>query len=770
MRAAAARGAPMLRPTLLALLCAHGACFHAAFRGGMMRPRAAAHRARSASRVRMIGVEDVLWTPSWKTGERDAQFGEIGRYCEDLNTVIRRKTRTVEAGPVKFGSEHPIVRQTMGTTNTRDVEGTIDQVMRCADVGFDLVRVTVVGMKEAEACHRIREGLFKKGYDIPLCADMHFQPAVAIKTAEAVEKIRINPGNFADGRKDFDEKIYETDEDFEADREYMLEVFEPLVRKCKELNRAMRIGTNHGSLSSRILSFYGDSPRGMVESAIEFADMCRALDYHNFVFSMKASNPVVMIQGYRLLAAEQYRLGWDYPLHLGVTEAGEGEDGRMKSAIGIGTLLADGLGDTIRVSLTEDPEYEFAPCNRLADLGGEQLRATELQRAVPPYVDARDITSFSRRSGRLPEQREGDDVDFRGLLHRDGSVLSAISLEQLAEPDALQRSLGCKSVLGMPFKDVATSDSLLLRELPPASDKNARRTLKRLAEVSCHAIVPAAELEQNPLPNAVALVELADFAAAAEPGAAPCPPPGVGSRVALTMRGTESDAVLEAFKARADEVDVILLETAPTVSRLHASRRLFTFLLANELETPVVHHLAAPDVDKAELALTLGMQVGALLGDGLGDGVLIEPSADATDFELDYLRETSFALLQGSRMRNTKTEFVSCPSCGRTLFDLQEVTAQISERTGHLPGVAIAIMGCIVNGPGEMADADFGYVGGAPGKVDLYVGKEVVKRNIPNDDACDALVQLIKDNGMWKEKEEDNPEGDVAEPEAAVAA
>ena len=323
--------------------------------------------------TRLWTPDDILWTPPEKSGERAEKFGPLtGKYCEDLASVFRRKTRTVTAGPVKFGSEHPIVRQTMGTTSTKDVKGTVDQIMRCADVGFDLVRITVVGMKEANACHEIRDSLNRKGYDIPLCADMHFQPKVAIKTAEAVEKIRINPGNFADGRKqDEDEVSYETDEDFLRDRDYMVEAFTPLIETCKKFDRAMRIGTNHGSLSARILSFYGDSPRGMVESAIEFADMCRALDYHNFVFSMKASNPVVMIQGYRLLAAEMYRLGWDYPLHLGVTEAGEGEDGRMKSAIGIGTLLADGLGDTIRVSLTEDPEYEYAPCNRLAELAGD---------------------------------------------------------------------------------------------------------------------------------------------------------------------------------------------------------------------------------------------------------------------------------------------------------------------------------------------------------------------------------------------------------------
>merc|ERR1719171_2058860 len=414
-----------------------------------------------------------------------------GKYCEDLSKVVRRKTRTVTAGPVKFGSEHPIVRQTMGTTSTRDVRGTIEQVMRCADVGFDMVRITVVGMKEAQACHDIREGLFKKGYDIPLCADMHFQPAVAIKTAEAVEKIRINPGNFADGRKqDEDDVSFDSEADFLKPRDSIVEAFAPLVLKCKELNRAMRIGTNHGSLAARILSFYGDSPRGMVESALEFADVCRALDYHNFVFSMKASNPVVMIQGYRLLAAEMYRLGWDYPLHLGVTEAGEGEDGRMKSAIGIGALLADGLGDTIRVSLTEDPEFELEPCRTLAQLGDEAVSDANRQKAqnVIEFDDSetRPITSFTRREVTLDESIYTDEFQ---ALHRDGSVLTAVSASDLEDEQGLYAKLGMKTAVGMPFKDVASSDSIVLSEVP--SDKTQLRTLSRLQTAGMGIVVPA---------------------------------------------------------------------------------------------------------------------------------------------------------------------------------------------------------------------------------------------------------------------------------------
>ena len=668
----------------------------------------------------------------------------------------RRKTRTVECGPIKFGSEHPLVRQTMATTLTSDVEGTIEQVIKCADEGFDLVRVTVVGMKDAKACMEIRKGLDARGYNIPLCADMHFAPKVALAVADAVEKVRINPGNFVDGRKTFEETVYETDEDYFKERAFFVDQFAPLVEKCKKLNRAMRIGTNHGSLSARVLSFYGDTPRGMVESAIEFADICRSMDFHNFVFSMKASNPLVMVQAYRLLAAEMYRLGWDYPLHLGVTEAGEGEDGRMKSAIGIGALLADGLGDTIRVSLTEDPEKEYQPCNRLAEIGQskhEDDACVASQKAVPKYEDTRDITSFSRRAGRLPEQKEGDALDYRGLLNRDGSVLTTISPEALQNPQQLYADLGCKTVVGLPFKDISTSDTLLLSSPPALDDEVGRQTLKRLMDVAILPVIPAAELAKAPVEGAVAQVTLAE----AKAGDAV---PECAGRVVVTLTGSESDEELASLK----DIDhaFVLLDVPDSLSRLHASRRVFSVFEKAGVDSAVIHIYRAPKSDGNELALQLGAGVGGLLCDGLGDGVAIVPQEGAA-FGVDFLRTTSFGLLQGSRMRSTKTEFVSCPSCGRTLFDLQEVTAQISERTGHLPGVAIAIMGCIVNGPGEMADADFGYVGGAPGKVDLYVGKEVVRRGIPNEDACDQLIELIKENGMWKDKEE-------AEDEAAVAA
>lgn len=651
----------------------------------------------------------------------------------------------------------------MATTDTANVDASIEQIMRCADKGFDLVRITVQGKREANAAAKIRDGLFKKGYTIPLCADMHFQPVVAQLVADAVEKIRINPGNFADGRKDFDEKVYESESEYVKEREYLVEAMLPLVRKCKDLNRCMRIGTNHGSLSSRVLSYYGDTPRGMVESAIEFADICRSADYHNFVFSMKASNPLVMVQSYRLLASEMYRLDWDYPLHLGVTEAGEGEDGRMKSAVGIGTILADGLGDTVRVSLTEDPEFEYEPCNRLSEMAEERLLVaknidgTTHQKAVKTYIDTRDITTYNRRVGVLPSKKEGEKVDVSLFLNAKGSMMSTVLSWQLAKDSApyLYKELGFKTAVGMPFKDIATSDSIFMRTLPANDDVDARMALRRMMEVGTGVIVPAEELERNPLENAVALMSLKD--AVMSNGKLPAG----AIRLAVEIDGSEDDSTI----AKVKDLDPLMVSICigNDLSELHAARRTFEIFKANDITVPAIHHYQTTASDSNELALELGTKVGSLLVDGNGDGILIEQIGETLSFSVDFLRNTGFSLLQGCRMRNTKTEFVSCPSCGRTLFDLQETTAQIQEATGHLPGVTVAIMGCIVNGPGEMADADFGYVGTLPGKVDLYYGKEVVKKSVPNEQAVESLVDLIKSYGMWKDKEE------TVEEEVAIA-
>ncbi|CAI5984201.1 unnamed protein product [Closterium sp. NIES-65] len=648
-------------------------------------------------------------------------------------------------GNVAVGSDHPIRVQTMTTSDTKNVQATVEEVMRIADRGAEICRITVQGRKEAEACEQIKNKLVQANYNIPLVADIHFAPTIALRVADCFDKIRINPGNYADTRAVFKTVEY-TDESYQQELEHIDEVFSKLVLKCKQLGRAMRIGTNHGSLSDRIMSYYGDSPRGMVESALEFARICRKHDYHNFVFSMKASNPVVMVAAYRLLAAQLRSAGpdWNYPLHLGVTEAGEGEDGRMKSAIGIGALLQDGLGDTIRVSLTEAPEEEIEPCSALANYG---MRAAKLGKGVEDFEEKhRSYFEFSRRSGQLPLQKEGDAIDFRGMLHRDGSVLMSVDAAMLKNPEALYRALACKMAVGMPFKDLATVDSILLRQAPAADDKEARLALRRLQEVGVGVLVPVEALAAAPLPNAVALLSLEQ----AKLGVHKHLPQGA-ARFAVSVRGDESE---EDLKALVGLDAVMLLAHVPpqaedsTVSRVHSSRRLFEFLQSNNITTPVIHHISFPEgTSKDDLVLQSGAEAGALLVDGLGDGVLLE----APSHDMEFLRNTSFGMLQGCRMRNTKTEFVSCPSCGRTLFDLQEVTASIRERTSHLPGVAIAIMGCIVNGPGEMADADFGYVGGAPGKIDLYVGKEVVQRAIPMEEATDALVKLIKDHGRWVE-------------------
>ncbi|GAQ85883.1 4-hydroxy-3-methylbut-2-en-1-yl diphosphate synthase [Klebsormidium nitens] len=698
----------------------------------------------SSRRTKQSGIQ-MAQAGAVQAPDSTTMYAPRQPYCESIYKTIRRPTRTIMIGNIAVGSEHPIRTQTMTTTDTKDVKGTVDQVMRIADNGADICRITVQGKREADACLQIKETLLKHNYEIPLVADIHFAPTIANQVAECFDKIRINPGNYVDARAQF--KVQEwTDAEYQAELEHIEKVFSKLVEKCKRLNRAMRIGTNHGSLSDRILNYYGDTPRGMVESAFEYARIARKMDYHNFLFSMKASNPVVMVEAYRLLASEMYLNKWDYPLHLGVTEAGDGEDGRMKSAIGIGALLQDGLGDTIRVSLTEDPELEIEPCTKLANFG---MRNAKLQKGVEPFEEKhRHYYEFQRRSGDLPVQKEGDKLDFRHVLHRDGSVIAAITLDQIKDSKKLYKSLQCKDALGMPFKGIDTVDTLFLRKVPPQEDKTARQTLRRLqtaapadglGQAGLGILVPIAELLSNPLPDALALLSLREV----EQGLLAKIPEG--SRPAITLDGSETTAQLEALKNIDAMFLLIDVPETDSASRVHASRRIFEFLQSNDLKFPVIHHLQFPEgTDTDDLVLTSGSEAGALLVDGLGDGVMIEGPQD-----LDFLVRTSFGMLQGCRMRNTKTDYVSCPSCGRTLFDLQDVTAAIRAKTSHLPGVAIAIMGCIVNGPGEMADADFGYVGGAPGKIDLYVGKEVVKRAIPMEGATDALVQLIKDHGRW---------------------
>ncbi len=630
------------------------------------------------------------------------------KYCESIFRNERRPTRTVMVGNVAVGSAHPVRIQSMTTSNTRDAAATIEQIMRLADTGCEIARVTVQGIKEAEACEAIKSGLIQKGYTIPLVADIHFFPPAAMRVVDFVDKVRINPGNFVDKRASFRTIDY-NDASYATEIAKIEEKFVPLVEKCKRLKRAMRIGTNHGSLSDRIMNRYGDTPRGMIESAFEFARICRANEYHDFMFSMKSSNPQVMIQAYRLLAAEMYALGWDYPLHLGVTEAGEGEDGRIKSAIGIGSLLLDGLGDTIRVSLTEDPWFEIDPCQRLVNLAVKP-------NGVKPFEERhRAIEQPKRRSVVVPQ-----DIP----LHRDGTVWVTVSEEALKQPDLYQQ-LGCEGPFGKPKLKISSVDAVVANK-----DSSKIQELYQ-AGIGCPTILSLQEaLEKEKFKR-------------------------MTDRFALKVA---SDTISTfSVHVHAEEDWSLLRELYPSAiifstdkNRLHQARCFFEWLQLHRIDVPVILNFTY-NCSKEDLILQASAEYGSLFCDGLGEGIWLQGP-----YEIDYIRSLSFNILQAARMRTFKTDFISCPSCGRTLFNLQDVTKRIHTRTAHLPGVKIAIMGCIVNGPGEMADADFGYVGSKPGMIDLYVGKQCVEKDISFAEADDRLVELIKRHGRWIEIETEN--------------
>lgn len=646
------------------------------------------------------------------------------KYCESIYKTQRWKTRTVMIGNIGIGGENPIRIQSMTTSSTRDVEATIEQCMRLADAGCDIVRMTVQGIKEADACEHIKNGLIQRGYTVPLVADIHFFPAAAMRVVDFIDKVRVNPGNFVDKRASF--KVIEYDDlSYAQEIERIEEKFSPLVEKCKHLKRAMRIGTNHGSLSDRIMNRYGDTPRGMVESALEFARVCRKLDYHDFIFSMKSSNPQVMIQAYRLLVAEMMTLSWDYPIHLGVTEAGEGEDGRVKSAMGIGTLLLDGIGDTIRVSLTEDPWLEIDPCQRLIKLANECAN-----KGVAPFTEVhRHIEEIKRRPVILP-----NDI----AMHRDGTVIVSVQNSDIDSKE-FYKALGCDPQMGQPKLRVASADGVVLSQL--SETENQKKIIKQLKEIGLG--VFSLDNTEKALPI-LSLSEAAEmkkkqyqmdkFAINFSRNATQL------QAVLIRDESPEEWTVLEIYKPS-------LIFLAPSDNRLHYTRHFFEWLKTREIQTPVILNFHY-DCSKEDLIVRASAECGALLCDGMGDGIWL-----SGQYEIDFLRNLSFNILQAARMRSFKTDFISCPSCGRTLFDLQDVTKRIRSRTAHLPGVKIAIMGCIVNGPGEMADAHFGYVGSKPGMIDLYVGKQCVEKDINFADADDRLVELIKKHGRWSEPE-----------------
>lgn len=635
-------------------------------------------------------------------------------YCPDVFSFQRFKTREVFIGNLPLGGENPLRLQSMTTTDTMNTEATIAQSVRMIKAGCELVRITAPSRKEAENLGAIKDGLLKLGHDTPIVADIHFTPNAAEVAAEYIEKVRVNPGNYAD-KKRF-ETIDYTDASYLAELQRIREKFTPLVVKCKALSRAMRIGTNHGSLSDRILSRYGDTPLGMVESAMEFIRICRDHDYHDLVISMKASNAQVMVQAYRLLVATMIEQNMDYPLHLGVTEAGDGEDGRIKSAVGIGTLLEDGLGDTIRVSLTEEPEAEIPVAALLAERYASRTHHAPI---VPVNVPI-DPFSYHRRDtrevlsiGKPQVPRAVIDLSHRATITQ--STLFGAGYTYSVPLDKWHLSdQACDFVF--------TGDRALDFEIPgtlgvilhaPAWMENRDRVRHYPLFT---ALVYIRSEERHPNLNFVG-AELADL----------------------------TPELIAALKA--DGTAVLVLSTRNKHGMAEQRAAFFTLMNARCM-VPVIVQRTYDFNNEDRYMLYSATDFGALFIDGLGDGIWMV----APEIPVKLVNRTVFGIMQATRTRISKTEYISCPSCGRTLFDLQETTAKIRSATSHLKGVKIGIMGCIVNGPGEMADADYGYVGTGPGKISLYKEKEVVRKNVPENEAVQALVDLIREHGDWVEK------------------
>jgi (E)-4-hydroxy-3-methylbut-2-enyl-diphosphate synthase len=670
-------------------------------------------------------------------------------YVPDAYAPRRRKTRAVDVGGVQIGGEHPIVVQSMTTTDTRDTQATAGQVERLVECGCEIVRITAPSLTDAENLAAIDAELARRGVRVPLVADIHFTPNAAMIAAEHVDKVRINPGNYADKKK-FAVLEY-SDADYAEEVERVAARFRPLVSRCKELGRALRIGTNHGSLSDRIMNRFGDTPLGMVESALEFLDVCEAESFHNVVFSMKASNPQVAIHAYRLLAArlEQRTPGaLGYPFHIGVTEAGDGEDGRIKSAIGIGALLADGIGDTIRVSLTEAPEAEVPVARALAELCAADWGQGTL--GLDPGADfVVDPCQHERRATRRLGSGEGAfgsgepvrvELDLGALPADPKPVAEALARSLAGVPELACEGLAVQifdpfAVTALDAFAAALADAGL--KLPLAVRVEPQIVQDWPASVSRAVVGSGALIDDSKLE-----VESALAAAAIATG--------LGFEWDLRGRPSEIpeqvDRVLDA-NARAGLTDFSI--SIDSDLPIHAVRAAVARLRARGSgDVPLVLRHRGADGESADAGLLrAAVELGAPLCDGIGDAVSLHVGERPSARTLDL----AYRILQGSRRRTSRTEFISCPSCGRTLFDLVETTERIKSRTDHLVGVKIAIMGCIVNGPGEMADADFGYVGSGPGRVNLYVGKELVVRNVPDTDADDRLVELIRERGRWVE-------------------
>ena len=677
-----------------------------------------------------------------------AEAKDLDSYCESRFSTIRRKTREVMIGSVGVGGDHPIRVQSMTTTDTKDIDATVKQSIALAEVGCEIIRITAPNLKAAKALDSIRKKFSAAGFSNPLVADIHFLPRAAMEAIEHVEKVRVNPGNYADSKK-FNIREY-TDQQYNEELDRIYDGFSPLVKRAKELGRCLRIGTNHGSLSDRIMNRYGDSPMGMVESALEFIRIAESHSFHSILLSMKSSNPKVMIEAYRLVVAKMNEEGMNYPLHLGVTEAGEGEDARVKSAIGIGSLLYDGLGDTIRVSLTEDPVYEVPVARDLASkamaLWHEKVYDLPIEETTNPYV-------YNKRKSLVLKSSQ----ETICPLGKDSAprVILPVSLHSLQKKEALQnwklfQDSQKEAVLEGALISLKSNDWSILQSL----DFDWQSVFKfRLIEwegglpkmgnhdVNCNiptVLVP--KLENS--------AHLEDFLTYLEAN--------IGIDLGLDGEVFAWDLSVDLLEKLRTLQDRLLFYSNSKEGSMHSlgTHRWFIQRLEDEkIESPIwIRNTEKSQVNGADYfsdrLLESSMLSGALLCDGFGDAISIE-----SESLIQKGTQLAYAILQGSRTRITKTEFVACPSCGRTLFDLQSTTQKIKSRTGHLKGVTIAVMGCIVNGPGEMADADFGYVGGAPSKVNLYVGKECVQYHIPEKEALDRLIDLIKEHKKWMDAE-----------------
>jgi len=691
-------------------------------------------------------------------------------YCNSLTQFSRYKTRIVTIGDVPLGGDNPIRIQSMTTTDTMDTIATVEQSIRMIDAGCEYVRITAPNLKEAKNLENIKKDLRARGYTTPLIADIHFTPNAAELAARIVEKVRVNPGNYADKKKF--ESIDYTDNAYEIELERIRERFTPLVKICKEYGTAMRIGTNHGSLSDRILSRYGDTPLGMVESALEFLRICEDNNYYNIVLSMKASNTQVMVQAYRLLIQKMQQYEMNYPLHLGVTEAGEGEDGRIKSAVGIGTLLEDGIGDTVRVSLTEDPEFEIPVAKALV----ERYSNRASHKTIPEVQSSKfkvqentaQLSTFQLSTFELPyspydyKRRETHEVINMGG-HNVPRVIADFSGKQAITPASFfavgynySIPLDKWNLTDQACDYIFAGDNKINFQIPgtlgliynSAFWRNLEDTTRSYPLFSGREYFAADKKSPELNFIKVTIDDLIDKSN----------PLGHPELVSGSQSGLVSDTFIEMLKQVQYDTVVLVFETS-NEHGMAEQRRMFIELMNNNCNIPVIIKRNYADLSEEKFQLHSSTDIGALFLDGFGDGIWINTCQFERSREQNKgissknVNATSFGILQATRTRISKTEYISCPSCGRTLFDLQETTAKIRNRTDHLKGVKIGIMGCIVNGPGEMADADYGYVGTGVGKITLYKGREVVERNIGSENAVDALVDLIKKYGDWVEKE-----------------